>query len=77
MGRRGEEWVGNVQGRRSINGRYKIDRGGLEQYRKWRSQELICMTHGHELSGLGFAGGRSGAGQRRIKETKNGMTVII
>ena len=33
-GRIGEK----VQGIRSINGRYKIDGGGLEQYRKWKSQ---------------------------------------
>ena len=29
---------GNVQVISSINGRYKIDGGGLEQYRKWKSQ---------------------------------------
>ena len=40
------------------------------------ANELIRMTHGLELK-WGDAGGRSGAGQRRIKETKNGMTVII
>ena len=33
-GRMGEK----VQGLKSINGRYKIDRGCQEQQRKWRSQ---------------------------------------
>ena len=33
------------------------------------AKELICMTHGHELK-WGNAGGRGGAGQRRIKGRK-------
>ena len=33
-GRMGEK----VQGMRSINGRYKIDRGRLRKYKKFRSQ---------------------------------------
>ena len=35
----GEENGEKVQGIRSINGRYKIDRGGQEQYGKWRNQK--------------------------------------
>ena len=26
------------------------------------AKELACMTHGHELRGVGYAGGREGAG---------------
>ena len=33
------------------------------------AKELICMTHGHELS-LGNDGERRGAGQRGIKGRK-------
>ena len=39
------------------------------------AKELICTTHGNELSG-GNAYGKWGAGQRGIKGTKNGATVI-
>ena len=34
------------------------------------AKELICTAHGHELMG-GDAGGREGAGWRRIKGRKN------
>ena len=53
----GGEDGGKVQGIRSINGRYKIDRGRVRIVcRKWRSQRTYCMTHGHELR-WGNAGG--------------------
>ena len=59
-----------VQGIRNINGRYKIDRGEVKNsMRNGEAKELICMTHGHELR-WGNAGGRGGAGQRRIKGRK-------
>ena len=35
-----------VQGIRSINGRYQIDRGSIGN---GEAKELICKTHGHEL----------------------------
>ena len=45
-GRMGEK----VQGVRSINGRYKIDRGRLRIVMGDReAKELICTTHRHEL----------------------------
>ena len=37
--------------------------------------ELTCTTHGHELT-WGNAGGRGGAGQKRIKGRKTGTTVV-
>ena len=61
---------GKVQRIRSVNGRYKIDRGEVKNsMRNGEAKELICMTHGHELR-WGNAGGRGGAGQRRIKGRK-------
>ena len=43
------EW-GKVQGIRSINGRYKIDRGEVKNsIGNGEAKEFICMTHGHEL----------------------------
>ena len=39
-------------------------------------RELICMTHGHELTGEWNDGGIGGAGQRGLKRQKNGRTVI-
>ena len=57
-GRVGEK----VQGISSINGRYKIDRGEVKNsIGNGEAEELICMTHGHEVSG-GNAGGRGGTG---------------
>ena len=39
-----------VKGIRSINGRYKIDRGRVKNsIGNGEPKELICMTHGHEL----------------------------
>ena len=40
-----------VQGIRSINGRYKIDREVKNSMGNGKAKELICMTHGHELRG--------------------------
>ena len=47
-----------VQGIRSINGRYKIDRKRLRTIGNGEAKELICMTHGHELSGEMMVEGR-------------------
>ena len=47
-----------VQGISSINGSYKIDRGRLRIVQEnGEAKELICMTNGHELRGMGNAGG--------------------
>ena len=52
----GYQW-GNGRGREegkvrrvsSINGRYKIDGGGVKNHiGNVEAKELICMTHGHE-----------------------------
>ena len=40
-----------VQGIRSINGRYKIDKGVKNSIGNGETRELIYMTHGHELRG--------------------------
>ena len=66
---------GKVQGIRNINGRYKIDRERLRiNLGNGEAKELKCMTHGHELSGLGGGAwnsvGRGDAGWRRIKGRK-------
>ena len=59
-----------VQGMRSINGRYKIDKEEVKNsMRNVEAKELICMTHGHEIR-WGNAGGRGGAGKRGIKGRK-------
>ena len=58
-GRMGEK----IQGIRSINGRYKIDGEVKNSIGNVGDKELICMTHGHELS-WGNADGRRSAGQR-------------
>ena len=57
-GRMGE----NVQGIRSINGRYKIDRvHGGNTIGNREAKELTCVIHGHELK-WGNAGGRGCTG---------------
>ena len=59
-----------VQGIRSINGRYKIDRvHGGNTIGNREAKELTCVIHGHELK-WGNAGGRRGAGWRGIKGEK-------
>ena len=51
-GEQGKGRVGKkVQGIRSINGRYKIDREVKNSMGNGKAKELICMTHGHELRG--------------------------
>ena len=63
---------GNVQTINSINGRYKIDGGGRSvknSIGNGKAEELICMTHGHDLTGRNV-GGRGCAGQTRIKGRK-------
>ena len=54
-GRMGEK----IQEIRSINGRYKIDRGGKNSIGNGEVKELtgIYMTHGHETKVWGNAGG--------------------
>ena len=74
QGRRGGRLGKKVQGIRSINGRYKIDRGRLSIGNE-EAKEFICTTHGHELR-LGNSCGRGDAGQRGIKGRENGTTVI-
>ena len=60
MGRGRGERGGKVQGIRSINGRYKIDRGGVKNsIGNGEAKQLICMTHRHELR-WGNDGGRRG-----------------
>ena len=51
-----------VQGIRSINGRYKIDRERLRIVREMEKPKKLYMTHGHELrwrnaNGRGMQGG--------------------
>ena len=59
VGRMGEK----VQGKRSINGRQKIDRRKVKNsIGNGEVKELMCMTHGHELrwenyDGRGVQGG--------------------
>ena len=53
-GRVGEK----VQGIRSINGRYKIDSGGEEWYRKCRTQRTLMYNPGHEVRGKVMLVGR-------------------
>ena len=38
-----------VQGIRSINGRYKIDRGVKNSIGNGEAKELLCTAHGHEI----------------------------
>ena len=54
---------GKGQGIRSINSRYKIDRGMIKNsIGNGEAKELVCTTHGHELRG-GIAGGKRGTGR--------------
>ena len=66
---------GKVQRIRSIIGRYKIDGKVKNSTGNEEIKEFICKTHGHELRGVGNAGGRGsagwwGSGQRGIKGEK-------
>ena len=59
----GGEWGEKVQGIRSINGRYKIDKGEVKNSMgNGKAKDLICMTHEHELRW-----GNDGRG-RRVEE---------
>ena len=71
VGREWGEMGEKVQGIKSINGSYKIDRGEVKNSMgNGEAKELICMTHGHELRGRNVGGRREGAGQRGIKGKK-------
>ena len=61
-----------MQGLRSINGSYRIDRGDVKNsIRNGEAKKLICMAHGHELRGWGGnVYGRGCVGQRRIEGGK-------
>ena len=59
----GERMGKKVQGIRSMNGRYKVDREVKNGIGNGDVKELICMIHGHEVR-VGNAGGR-GAVQGR------------
>ena len=72
------EWAGmeeKVQGIRSINGRYKIDREVKDSIRNGEAEELICTTHGHELRGVMLVGGGI-QGRGELRGGKNWTTVI-
>ena len=72
---REEEWGdgGKVQGIRSIIGRYKIDGKVKNSTGNEEIKEFICKTHGHELRGVGNAGGRGREGEKvqRISSTND------
>ena len=52
-----------VQGIRSINCRYKIDKGEVKNsIGNGEAKVIICTTHGHELR-VGDAGGRGVQGR--------------
>ena len=54
-----------VQGIRSINGRYKIDKGRLRKYRKWRNQRTYIMPRGQERRrGMLVGWGAGGEGKK-------------
>ena len=54
----GGEWRKKIQGIRSINGRYKIERGWLGiVWGNGEARELICVTHEHELRWQMMVGG--------------------
>ena len=55
----GGKW-GEVQGIRSIIGRYKINTGRLRIVWEMEEPKKICMTHGHELRGRGVMVGGTG-----------------
>ena len=59
QGRGGTERMGGkVQGIRSLNGKYKIDRGEIKNsIESGEAKELICITHGHELRWGNASGG--------------------
>ena len=53
-----------MQGLRSINGSYRIDRGDVKNsIGSEEAKELICTTHGHEVTG-GLLKGRGVLGRQ-------------
>ena len=63
-----------VQGIRSINGRYKTDRGRLRIVMgNGEAKELICTTHGHELRWGMTVGGGEYRAQGNKREEKKGQ----
>ena len=75
-GRGGRRMGEKVQRIRSINGRYKIDRGRLRiAWEMEKPKNLYYVTHGHELR-WGNDGGSGGTGWKGIKGRKNGTTVM-
>ena len=65
---------GKVQRIRSIIGRYKIDGKVKNSTGNEEIKEFICKTHGHELRGVGNAGGRGVQGGGEWRGEKNGTT---
>ena len=65
-----------VQGIRTINRRYKRDKAIKNSIGNGESKELICVTHGHELSGAMLVGGWCGVERTKGEQEKNGTTVI-
>ena len=62
-----------LQGIRSINGRYKNRQGEVKNsIGNGEAKDLICMTHGHELSGGKCRWGCRAEGNKG----GNGTTVI-
>ena len=59
----------NLQGRRSIIGRHKIDRRCQNDIGNREVRELICTTHEHELRG-GNAGDWGVQGTGEVKAEK-------
>ena len=65
-----------VQGIRSINSRYKIDRGRLRIiWEMEKPKNLTCTTDGHALR-WGNDGGSGVQGSWELRGEKNGTTVI-
>ena len=75
MGRGARKMRGNVQGIRSINGRFKRDGEVKNNMGNGEAKEFIFMTHGHELK-WGHDGWRGLQGRGGSRGEKNGTTVI-
>ena len=80
----GYQWGGGkgriaekVQGIRSINDRYEIDRGEVKNSMgNGEAKELTCTTHVHELRGCGMWVGEGCRMEGDKSEKNNGMTII-
>ena len=68
----GVKWGKKVQAIRSINGRYKMDRGRVRIVQEMEKPKTFYArtTHGQELRAVENAGGRGGTGRRGIKGRK-------